>query len=747
MAKRKDEDRNHTAPEMTDLGAAVATIGDDSGADLINAPARRFSFAVMAICGLLVLAIALVFGQTLRHDFVNYDDNWCVYENPIVTGGLTEGGIRWSFTATDGSMWGPVTWMSHMLDCQIYGLKPWGHHLTNILLHVITSIALFLTLRRMTGNLWPSALAAAIFAVHPLHVESVAWVAERKGLLGGLFFVLTLGAYVRYIQRPFSKGNYLAILLFFILGLMSKPVAVTLPFVLLLLDFWPLKRLGYFATEATAADSEENTDRTILARFRSFPWRVLVEKIPLFALSAVSCAVAPLTQSHAVAALDIVPLSTRIANAAVSYVTYLGQFFYPSGLAVFYPHPSDSLPAWKVTGALAILLVISVAAVIGRRRLPYLFVGWFWFLGTLVPMIGLVQVGSHAMADRYTYVTQIGLYIAVVWGIADVVSSWRYRRWVCGIAGTLAVLVLAGCAWQQASYWRDSETLWARNMSCTPTNPITLCNFAQSLRQSGKDDEALAICEGALKIFPDNAEIQNNMGDLLTRKKQPEKAISHLKKALQIKPVHAGAHYNLGIALMDLKKTDEALVQFQKAVEDKPNYLKAHNNIACILAESGRTNEAIIEFQKILDMNPGDVNARDNLGKVLYGKGYFADAVGQWRMAVQMNPNHIGLVNQLAWAMATCPDESVRNAKDAVFLAQWAMQLSQEQDPTVLATLAAACAESGQFPEAIASAEKAIALASALKFAVQAEAIRAQLKCYKAGTPFREKIDQAPKEK
>ncbi len=744
----QDSDNDASKPQSTDLGCPVTENSSQAPtADLPKNPPRRFSFTVAAICALLVLAVALVFGQTLGHDFLNYDDNWCVYENPMVLMGLTENGFLWSLTGTgEGCMWGPVTWWSHMLDCQLYGLNPRGHHLTNVLLHCLTTIALFLVLRRMTGNLWPSAMAAALFAVHPLHVESVAWIAERKGLLGGLFFVLTLGAYVRYVQRPFSKGNYFAILLFFTLGLMSKPVLVTLPFLMLLLDYWPLKRLGYFKTAVTAENICDDKADAAIPHSRSFPWQLLIEKIPLFLLSAIACIMAPMTQENAVASLQQMPASARIGNALVSYVLYIKNFFYPAGLAVFYPHPGTSLTTLVILASLVFLLVVSAAAVIWRRRCPYFFVGWFWYLGTLVPMIGLVQLGSHAMADRYTYITQIGLYIAVVWGVAGIASSWHFPRWLVGAAGASIIVILALCAWLQTAYWVDSESLWKRDLDCTNAGTISICSFAQALEKKGKLDLAASVFSEAVKAFPDDADIRNEFGNLLMKQKQYDKAVDQFNKSLQIK-LSQHPYYNLGLLYLAQNKPKEALAYFQKAVEIKPNYLQARNNIACLLVDLGKIDDAIAQFRIVLEINPSDTDARNNLGKVLYRIGKYAEAVEQWRFAIQLNPNHVGVVHQLAWAMATCPDESIRNAKDALFLAGWAVQLSREKDPTALATLAAAQAESQQFPEAVASAEKALALASALKMPDQEKNIREQLECYKARKPFREIIGQPAPEK
>ena len=378
--------------------------------------------SLLAVCGLLLLAVIAVFGQTASHDFVNFDDNDYVYENRHVRGGLTGEGTAWAITAYHAGNWHPLTWLSHMLDCQLYGLKPGGHHLTNVLLHAAAAVLLFLALRRMTGALWPSAWVAAVFAIHPLRVESVAWVAERKDVLSGLFFMLTLWFYARYAERPASWGRYLLVVASFALGLTAKPMLVTLPFVLLLLDYWPLGRLRSHLRLRTGS-SPPPLDR------REDP------------LVGSGCGFVPgnarrPAQDHAVAWSNW-PFPGRVANAAVAYVAYLGKMFYPAGLAVLYPLPKGPPPAWEVVAAVAVLLAISTAVFVARRKCPYLLFGWLWYLGTLVPVIGLVQVGNQAMADRYTYLTQIGLYAAIAWGAAHwpalgpiVVGRWRpSRRW------------------------------------------------------------------------------------------------------------------------------------------------------------------------------------------------------------------------------------------------------------------------------------------------------------------------------
>jgi protein O-mannosyl-transferase len=515
-----------------------------------------------ALCGFLLLAVALVFGRTVGHEFVNIDDGPYVYDNPVVLKGLTLEGFRWAFTTGHASNWHPLTWLSHMLDCQFYGLQPGGHHLTSVLLHGATVVVLFLVLWRMTGLLWRSAFVAAVFAVHPLRAESVAWVAERKDVLSGLFFVLTLWAYAGYARRPFSPVRYLTVAALFALGLMAKPMLVTLPFVLLLLDYWPLGRIGPAA-----------------GRPFSFPWPVVAEKLPLLALTALSCAATFWAQGGAIATIDAIPISSRIANALVSFVAYIGSFFYPEGLAVFYPLQAGSLPTGKVAASTLTLAGISAAALVWRRRFPYLFVGWFWYVGMLVPVIGLLQVGSQSMADRYTYLPQIGLCLSVTWGGAQLAASGRYRRRACVAVSAAVVLILMGLGWRQTSYWRNSETLWIHTLDCTA----------------------------------DNYEAHNSLGNVLTERGQFDAAIPHYQKALEIKPNYAAAHYNLGVVLSERGQNDAAVAHYLKALEIKPNYAEAHNNLGTALAERGQIDAAIAHFQKALEINPDYAGARDNL--------------------------------------------------------------------------------------------------------------------------------------
>ena len=602
--------------------------------------------------------------------------------NPQVAKGLTAQGIGWAFTTSHASMWGPLTWLSHMLDCQLYGLHSWGHHLTNILLHAATTIILFLVLRRMTGDLWPSAFVAALFAVHPLHVESVAWVAERKGLLSGLFFVFTIGAYVGYVRHRFSLLRYLAVVVLFALGLLAKPMLVTLPFVLLLLDYWPLGRMVAGTRRVPSAvgpaAGEQTAHGVCLLR------RLVVEKIPLFALAAAFCVAAPFTQGEAVTPLNAhtdvfahhqCPGFLRGLRGPVLLSGWAGSVLSPPG-----KQPADL----ESPGALALLVGVSAAAVAWRRRCPCVFVGWFWYLGTLVPMIGLVQIGGHAMADRYTYVTQIGLYLALAWVAAQVAASWPYRRWVYGVASALVVSVLMGCAWRQTSYWRDSETLWTRTLVCTSRNSLAHYNLGVALAGRGQVDEAIAHYQKAIKIDPGFAEAHNNFGMLLGHRGRFDEAITHLQRALQIKPDLAEAQDNLGLALAGRGQVDEAIACYRKALQIKPDFAEAHDNLGLALAGRGQVDEAIACYRKALKIKPDYAEAHNNLGLALAGRGQVDEAIACYQQALEIKPDFVEAHNNVGVLLGQHGrfDEAVTHLQQAR-----RSSLTSPRPTTTLATL------------------------------------------------------------
>ena len=514
---------------------------------------------VLAICVALAAITWLVFGQTLRHDFVNYDDGEYVYDNPQVTPGLTREGIVWAFTRSHAANWHPLTWLSHMVDCQLFALRAGGHHFTNVLLHSATAIVLFLALHRMTAGLWRSAFVAAVFAVHPLRVESVAWISERKDLLSGLFFVLTIGTYLRYARAP-SRGRYALVLLLFALGLMCKPMLVTVPLVLLLIDYWPLQR-------------------PISLR------RAVLEKLPLLALSAASAVVTLFAQTRALNRLEHLSIPTRLANAATSTATYIAQMFWPSGLAPFYPLEPAKLTALRVVLSVLLVAGVSVFVFLLRRR-RYLVTGWLWYLIMLAPVIGIVQVGQQAHADRYTYLPQIGLAIALTWGAADFVRRWRRFRLVSGGLAVATVASLAFAAHKQTAYWRESETLWNRTLAVTENNVIAEQNLGQALHQKGRPAEAIARLRRALAINPNQASVHSSLGVVLLETGRPNESLTHLEKAVELKPEDPDANYNLANTLMELGRGRDAVTHYRRALEGNPMDSEAMNNMAWVLATS-----------------------------------------------------------------------------------------------------------------------------------------------------------------
>ena len=586
----------------------------------------------------------MVFGQTRHYGFVNYDDDSYVYENPTVIQGLNLKGIEWAFTHVVAFNWHPLTIMSHMLDCSLYGLNAGGHHLTNVLLHTGSVILLFLGLRQMTGELWRSALVAAVFAIHPLRVESVAWVAERKDVLSGLFFMLTLLAYVRYVRRPFSPGRYLLVVFLFALGLLSKPMLVTLPFVLLLLDFWPLNR---FAPPAPALAVAGNGDSS---KSQAVHWRPILEKTPLLALSGAVCVATMMAQKNAIGP---VPASLRFGNAAVSYIVYLRQMFYPTDLAVLYRYPRSGLPYWEIVLALLLLAAVSAGAFLWRRKHPYLLMGWLWYLGMLIPVIGLVQVGGQAHADRYTYLPQIGLYLALIWSAGSLGVGWRYRSWLFSGFSAAILVALIFCARIQTSYWRNGELLWGHTVACTSGNYIAYNNLGNILVKDRRVNEAIAQYQAALQIRPDYAVALDNLGNALLQKGRVDEAIDQLQTALQIEPANAKAHNNLGNALLQKGRVDEAIVHYQTALQIEPDYAEAHNNLGDALFQKGQADEAITQFQTALQIKPDYAEARNNL----------------------------------AWLLATSSQASLRNGNRAVELALRANQLAGGENPLSSAPL------------------------------------------------------------
>lgn len=525
-----------------------------------------------AICVILAAITFAVYSQVIGFDFINLDDPAYVMDNAIIGQGITIEGLRWAFTSFHSANWHPLTWISHMLDVELFGMKPGMHHITNVLFHVINTVLLFMVLHRMTGAIWKSTAVAALFALHPLHVESVAWISERKDMLSTLFWILTMAAYFGYVRRR-TVARYLVMALCFILGLMSKPMLVTLPLVLLLLDFWPIGRWRPFSgSECTSSAAPVNND---------VPLKILIlEKMPLIALSAASSLVTILAQKAGGAVKDLESMSVmdRLANAAVSYVRYLAMTMWPHDLAVYYPYQGD-ISTIAVAGSVLFLLFMTALAVLAAKKLSYLTVGWFWYIGTLVPVIGIVQVGSQSMADRYTYVPLIGVFMAAAWGLSDLFERMHIRKTLVAAVAMAVIAVLAWSAWIQAGLWKDSETLFRHALGVTSDNYLVHYDLGYTLYKKGNVQGAVQHYREALRIKPDLPQVHNNLGSILLLNGDLDGAMRHYLEALRIDPHQARVYNNLGAVFMRKGLTHQAVQCFERALQEDPGYGDARENL------------------------------------------------------------------------------------------------------------------------------------------------------------------------
>jgi tetratricopeptide (TPR) repeat protein len=739
---------------------------------------RRTLWISLALAALTVVLYAPV----LRCQFLTFDDQAYVTENRLVRAGLTLHGIEMAFRVPTAGNWHPLTMLSHMLDCQIYGLRPWGHHLTNVLFHAANSVLLFLLLARMTGALWRSALVAGLFVIHPSHVESVAWVAERKDVLSSFFLFLALGAYLRYVKK--SNGRRvvsLGVVLLFALALMAKSMAVTLPFLLLLLDFWPLGRVRTGGWSG---------------------WRpLIVEKWPLLGLSAIWCVVTIWAQGigQAVATSATLPIAERIIHTPIAYLTYMRLLVFPWHLSAYYPYHHQEPVLWGI-GAAAALALITWLALVERGRRPYLAVGWLWFLGMLVPVIGLVQVGGQAWADRYVYLPSIGLFLIVVWGGAEWAARHPSVKLFIPAAGAALVAVTA----VELHYWKDTATLFRRAMEVTSGNYLAMTLVGSMEADQGKLDEAISLYRQAVALKPIYPEAHFFLGRALERKKQTQEAMAEFQQALRLRPDFDSAHVMVGLLLAQEQEFDQAIAHYQaalkanpesaaaesdwgmvemreghwtasvahyeKAVRLDPEREEAHNNLGIGYLQTGRIAEGIRELREALKLNPGNTETRYNLGQALNQQGQWAEAE-QWLHPLAQNPGandkvqfqeglaleHLGktrdaqshyaaallqkpdfpeALQHLAWIAATDARPELRNGAQAVELAARACELTGQTRPAMLLTLSAAYAEAGRFPDALASVSKAGNLAKSQgqgELQAQAERLRA---FFAAGQPF-----------
>jgi len=610
--------------------------------DVHNYAAGRLRHRILSnevlICLLLAVVTLFVYVQVWQHDFVDFDDDIYVTSNRYVREGLTIEGLKWSlgFDNEKRTYWHPVTWLSHMLDVQIFGFFAGGHLMTNVGLHLLNTLLFFLVFKRWTEFIWPAAVAAAIFALHPIAVESVAWVAARKNLLSSFFWMMTILMYGRYTERP-GLARYLTVVLTYILGLMTKPMLVTLPFVLLLMDYWPLGRMGL--------------ERTTVSQ-RTGLFRLIAEKIPLLALAilCIALSMSSLQGHNTLMPYGVVPMGLRIDNALVSYAAYIGKLFWPVELSVFYPFPK-SFPLWQPVAASLLLLGVTLAIWRLHRRKPYLIVGWLWYLGTMVPVIGLVQAGLWpAMADRFAYIPFVGLYIIIAWGCADAFVVKRPSRIFFLLCASF-VMILAARTWVQTGYWKNSLTLFTHAIQLDENNIIARNNIGKSLIEEGRVVEAVQNYRDALRYHPNYVSAHKNLGAALALLGQTDEAIMHLFEALRIDPRLADAHYNLGNIFSERGRPEEAIRHYNEALRLDPEYFEAHNNLANLLVDLGRYDDAVRHFEAAVRINPLYAKAHNNLGAALFRKNRLKEAIYHYRAAIGLSPDYAEAYNNLGVAL------------------------------------------------------------------------------------------------
>ena len=664
---------------------------------------NRNKYLILFAYAVLAAAIVIAYEPMRNNDFISYDDGSYVTDNPHVNKGLSRESVIWAFTNPHFGMWHPVTSISHMLDCELFDLKPFWHHFTSFLIHMFSTLLLFYILNSMTSVFWPSFFVALIFAVHPLNVESVAWVAERKNILSCFFWMLTITAYISYVKRP-GVLRYFLVIFAFCLGLLSKPMMVTLPFVLLLLDYWPLCRFQGLKSLHNENFSKAESPKL---KYRQFScWYLIGEKVPLFVLSIILCVITFLSQRNigAMVQAETLPFKLRVANVFISYVSYLGKLFYPNHLAVFYPHAGSRLILWQPIVSFFILAVISVLILYEGYKKHYLTVGWLWFLGTLVPVIGLVQVGSQAIADRYTYIPSIGIYIIFAWWFTEFLRKKPKAKVFFIILAGLVFVVLLFCTRKQVQRWKNDLTLFEYVLSVTENNAIIHNSYAHALFEDGQAEESVLHLKKALEISPGFSLARNNLGRVYFKQGKIGAAITCFKMALPGSTKQPEIYHYLGRSKIKQKKPFEAIEYFNESLRLDPSYIKSRIYLAYTLFEVNKIQSAVEQYYKVLEYEPDNLEA----------------------------------LNSLAWFLATKVDASFYDPQKAVEYAQRACELTDYENPELLDTLAVSYAASGNFKEAIEKATKAIGLIDLDDKKELADEIQKHLELYKAGKPYRE---------
>ena len=725
----------------------------------------------------IALATFTLFSRCLGHDFVRLDDPLYVTENAVVLGGFSWEGVRWAFGSVHASNWHPLTWLSHMVDVTLFGQRAWGHHLSSIVLHSFNAWLLYSLLVRMTKRRWASAMAALLFGIHPLHVASVAWIAQRKDVLSTFLGLLTLHAYAAF-ARDGRGRDYVLSATYFALGLLAKPMLVTLPFVFLLLDYWPLRRWGRGGSTVGDGTVGRREGR------RSVPTslvRLVVEKVPFFVLAGASCAVTIYAQRRggAMVTTTLLPLDARLAHAAVAYVTYLVMTAWPSGLCVYYPHPFTRPGAIEAGLSVLVLAAATIAAIASAKTRPYVTVGWFWFVGTLVPVIGVVQVGSQLMADRYSYVPLMGVFVALAWTVDSVIAESRrdaraVRRRVTAVVAGVG-LFLAGVTWRQSGYWKDSVTLFQRVLDVTSKNAPAHTFMAQTLFPLGREEEAIGHYEEAVRISPHDADSCYNLGYAYSLKGRLEDAGRMFREAFRLRPDHAHANFHLGRMAVEAGRHEAAVGHLMQALATDRTLLGGHELIGQALYELGRFDEAVSHLLRWLEVSPGATATRFRLGRSLFILGAVEDAaeelatvvkqtpndpyahaaLGQaltplgrigealeaYEMAMVLKPDFVEAINNVARIRATYRDGRFRDGAKAVELALRACELTEFGNAVALDTLAAAYAEMGWFDQATTTEEKALSQAQVAGNAEMATLLQGRLELFRRHEPLREPSD------
>jgi tetratricopeptide (TPR) repeat protein len=678
---------------------------------------------------LLLGATVAAYWPIREAEFLNFDDAQYITDNPKVLQGLTRQGFVWSFTTFHASNWHPLTWLSHMADCQLFGDNPTGHHFANVGLHAANAILLFFLLWRMTGAQARSAFVAALFALHPLHVESVAWISERKDVLSVFFGLLTLGAYVEYARaaegpRPKARKFYGAALICFGLGLLSKPMLVTLPCLMLLLDFWPLGRL-------------HTGDRSLATG--TLGW-LLREKIPFLLLAAASAIITFLAQKHggAVVKMDVMPLDLRLMNATVSCAWYLAKAIWPVNLGPYYAYPVE-MAAAPVLAAAATILGLSVIAWRLARRAPYVLVGWVWFLVSLLPVIGLIQVGSQARADRYTYLPLTGVFVAAVWGAGELLARWQHGRAVGMGAGLVVLASGATATFFQVQYWKNGVTVFERALAVSPeNNVIALHNLAHAYALQGNRRQAIAAFQEALRLRPDYPQAHFNLGNIFAVEGRLDDAIEHYREAIRLKPQYAEAYYNLGRALAQQGRWPWAEKSFLAALRGKPDYGDAMTRLGNLLLLEGDEENGLRRLFEAVQIDPQNPESHYYLATALAQRRRFAEAVSHFRAAMKLQPKYLSAMNDLAWILATQNDPAIRNVPEALELARRVCDLTRNRNPSYLDTLAVALSEAERFDQAVEIAGQAVSAAEHPPYEDLRPQLVAHLDAFRRGRRYRD---------